>query len=257
MNVVVFLETKFWIWAIIFFRIIGLSVSAPIIGSRAIPFYLRLFSSLFISWITLPLVNLTMPDLPVFYLFTIMLINFFLGILIGLISYIPIAAIQFAGQFFAFQMGFAMAGIFDPISGEESPIIGQLSFLIGVFAFLSFKMHVLLFQVIINSFHTIPLIFSMDVKFFPEIISTFGKIFEIGAQLAIPMSAFMLSVNISLGIVSRMIPQINVFIVGLPINILIGSLILLSIIGVWTEIFSINMSEIIKWINSIMTLILK
>ncbi|KLO24928.1 MULTISPECIES: flagellar biosynthetic protein FliR [unclassified Marinitoga] len=257
MDIVVFLETKFWVWAIIFFRIIGLSVSAPIIGSRAIPFYLRLFSSLFISWITLPLISLTIPDMSLIYLFTIMLINFFLGILIGLISYIPIAAIQFAGQFFAFQMGFAMAGIFDPISGEESPIIGQLSFLIGVFAFLSFKMHVLLFQVIINSFQVIPLIFSMDVKFFPEIISTFGKIFEIGAQLAIPMSAFMLSVNISLGIVSRMIPQINVFIVGLPINILIGSLILLSIIGVWTEIFSINMSEIIKWINSIMTLILK
>ncbi len=135
MDVVVFLETKFWVWAIIFSRITGLTISAPVIGSRTIPFYLRLFSSLFISWITLPLVNLTIPDLPVFYLITIMLINFLLGILIGLISYIPIAAIQFAGQFFAFQMGFAMAGIFDPISGEESPIIGQLSFLIGIFAF--------------------------------------------------------------------------------------------------------------------------
>ncbi|SHE88654.1 flagellar biosynthetic protein FliR [Marinitoga hydrogenitolerans DSM 16785] len=257
MDIVTFLETRFWVWAIIFFRILGLSISAPIIGSGIIPFYLRVFSSVFISWITLPLITLTIPDLPTFYLITIMLINFFLGILIGLVSYLPIAALQFAGQFFAFQMGFALAGIFDPISGEESPIIGQLAFLIGIFAFLSFKMHIVLFQTIINSFYSIPLVFSINIKFFPEIISTFGKIFEIGAQLALPMSAFMLSVNISLGIVSRMIPQINVFIVGLPLNILVGTLILLSIIGVWVEIFSINISEIIKWINSLITLISK
>lgn len=255
MDVILFLETKFWVWAFIFLRIAGLTVSAPIIGSRSIPRSLKIFFSVFISWISLPLVNLTIPDLPVFYLITLMILNFLLGVLIGLISYIPVAAIQFAGQFFAFQMGFAMAGVFDPISGEESPVIGQLSFLIGIFAFLSMKLHIMLFQVIINSFDTIPLIFSFKMQFFPEILSTFGKIFEIGAQLAIPMSAFMLSVNVSLGIVSRMIPQINVFIVGLPLNILVGTLILLSIIGVWVEIFHINMTEIIKWINSLLNLI--
>lgn len=257
MDVTTFLETRFWVWAIIFFRVLGLSVSAPIIGSRTIPLYLRIFSTVFISWISLPLVNLSIPDLHLFYLFTLMVLNFFLGILIGLVSYIPVAAIQFAGQFFAFQMGFAMAGIFDPISGEESPIIGQLSFLLGLFAFLSFKMHIRLFQIIIDSFHSVPLIFSINVNFFPELISVFGKVFEIGIQLAIPMSAFMLFINISLGIVSRMIPQINVFIVGLPLNILAGTVILLTIIGVWVEIFSINMMEIIKWINSIIGLIIK
>ncbi|MBM7559046.1 flagellar biosynthetic protein FliR [Marinitoga litoralis] len=255
MDVILFLETKFWVWAFIFFRIAGLTVSAPIIGSRSIPRSLKILFSVFISWISLPLVNLSIPDLPVFYLITLMILNFLLGVLIGLISYIPVAAIQFAGQFFAFQMGFAMAGVFDPISGEESPVIGQLSFLIGIFVFLSMKLHIMLFQVIINSFDTIPLIFSFKMQFFPEILSTFGKIFEIGAQLAIPMSAFMLSVNVSLGIVSRMIPQINVFIVGLPLNILVGTLILLSIIGVWVEIFHINMMEIIKWINSLLNLI--
>ncbi|KAF2956480.1 flagellar biosynthetic protein FliR [Marinitoga sp. 38H-ov] len=255
MDVILFLETKFWVWSLIFFRIAGLTVSAPIIGSRSIPRSLKVFFSIFISWISLPLINLTIPDLPIFYLIILMILNFFLGILIGLISYIPVAAIQFAGQFFAFQMGFAMAGIFDPISGEESPIIGQLSFLIGIFAFLTMKLHILLFQVIINSFNSIPLIFSFKIQFFPEIVSTFGKIFEIGAQLAIPMSAFMLAVNISLGIISRMIPQINVFIVGLPLNILVGTLILLTIIGVWVEIFHINMLEIIKWINSLLSLI--
>ncbi|OQY10251.1 MAG: flagellar biosynthetic protein FliR [Marinitoga sp. 4572_148] len=257
MDIVVFLETKFWVWAIIFFRIVGLTVSAPVIGSRTIPTTLKIFFALFISWITLPLVNLNVPDLPIFYLITILIINFLLGVLIGLIAYIPIAAIQFAGQFFAFQMGFAMAGIFDPISGEESPIIGQLAFLIGIFAFLSFKMHIILFQIIMNSFQTIPIIFSLNMKFFPEIISMFGKVFEVGAQLAIPMSAFMLAVNVSLGIVSRMIPQINVFIVGIPLNILVGILILLSIIGVWVEILNLNLVEIIKWINSLLNLILK
>ncbi|AEX85155.1 hypothetical protein XO10_03635 [Marinitoga sp. 1135] len=257
MDVVTFLETRFWVWAIIFFRIAGMTISAPVIGSRTIPAKLKVFSALFLSWITLPLVNETITDLPVFYLITILLINMLLGILIGLISYIPIAALQFAGQFFAFQMGFAMAGIFDPISGEESPIIGQLSFLIGIFAFLSFKMHIVLFQTIINSFSNIPLVFSINTHFFPEIISMFGKVFEIGLQLSIPMSAFMLFVNLSLGIVSRMIPQVNVFIVGIPLNIIVGTILLITIIDVWVEIFNNNMVEIVKWINSLMNMILK
>src|SRR5690625_5240541 len=152
------------------------------------------------------------------------------GLLIGLIAYIILSAVQIAGGFIDFQMGFAIANVVDPQTGAQSPLIGQYFYIIALLFLLSVNGHHLLIDGIYFSYDFIPMhewISMQDGSIPRYVIEMFNKMFLIAFQMAIPLVGCLFLVDVSLGIIARTVPQLNVFVVGLPIKIFVSFAVLL------------------------------
>lgn len=121
--------------------------------------------------------------------------------------------------------------------------------------FFIIKGPLVLYTLIIDSFHKIPVIFNLNVESYAIFSQKLFDVFIIGLKFSMPIIAFMILLKVALGIVSRLIPQVNVFMVGLPIEILIGFLLLLGVIMIWGENFSALFFQLIEWIKKSMVLL--
>src|SRR5699024_531370 len=137
----------------------------------------------------------------------------FIGLLIGLISYIILSAVQIAGGFIDFQMGFAVANVIDPQTGAQSPLIGQYFYIFALLFLLSVNGHHLLIDGMIKSFQVISLDQIVPLRELPLgsfIINHFNQMFIIAFQMAIPLVGCLFLVDVALGIIARAVPQLNV-----------------------------------------------
>ncbi|MFC4617358.1 flagellar biosynthetic protein FliR [Camelliibacillus cellulosilyticus] len=152
------------------------------------------------------------------------------GLAIGFVGALLLYALQVAGAFIDLQMGFAMANLIDPGSGMQTPITGQFFYIIMVVFFFSVDAHHMFLNGIYYSFQLIPLsqltVPMTDGQTVHMIIELFVKMFAIALQMALPIVACLFLVDVAVGLVARTVPQINVFVVGLPLKIGVGLLIL-------------------------------
>jgi flagellar biosynthetic protein FliR len=155
---------------------------------------------------------------------------------IGVIAYIIMAAIQIAGGFIDFQMGFAIANVIDPQTGAQSPLMGQLFNSLAILLLLALNGHHLLLDGIFYSYQFIPVdqlwpAFG-DERLVEFVIKTFAASFAIAFQMSIPIVATLFLVDLALGITARTVPQLNIFVVGFPIKIGVSFIILFIMMGV-------------------------
>lgn len=249
-----FLETKFLVWLLIISRISGLFILMPFFSGDFIPNNLKIMIILFISWLVLPIAPTVLPlDTNLFMVVVMSLINFIIGFLIGAIVFVLFSSIQFLGEVFGLQLGFAVATLFDPQISEETNIIGQLLYMLGIYVFVAIKGPHLILGTIIGSFQTIPVnFFRLNNMVFYDIVKLGGRIFRIGMELGIPLIAFMIIVTFIIGILSRLMPQMNLFMVGLPLKVLVGILMLLGLLPVIAEVVSGLSTEIIKEVEKVL-----
>lgn len=250
-----FLETKFLVWLVSISRISGLFILMPFFSGNFIPNNLKIMIILFISWLVLPTVPTTLPlDTNLLLIVIMSLINFIIGFLIGAIVFIIFSSIQFLGEIFGLQLGFAVATLFDPQISEETNIIGQLLYMLGIYVFVAIKGPHLILNAIIGSFQTIPVnFFRLNNLIFYDIVKLGGRIFRTGMEIGIPLIAFMVIVTFMIGILSRLMPQMNLFMIGLPLKVLVGVLMLLGLLPVIAEVVSRLSPEIIKEVEKVLT----
>jgi len=199
------------------------------------------------------------PDIPEnFYLFVLNLVNeFLIGVTIGLFVNIIFSAFQLAAQFFSFQMGLGISEVLDPLSEIQSPVIGQLYNLYATLIFIAMNGLSHLVTIIYRSFDLVGWISisSRLDNLFVHIKTLFAEYFMIALQIAIPLMVTLLLVNVVLGIISKFAPRINVFSIGLDIDVLVGFLLLIMYLPFLTsltqKIFSNLLENIMQWINII------
>ena len=212
------------IFLLIFTRISSIFLTAPIIASRNIPYITKIGLAFVITVLLFPIINKEI-DLPADILsYLIIILNqVVVGIIIGFTAYMIFIAIQLAGQIIDLQMGFGIVNIIDPLSNMQVSIIGQFQFVLGILIFLVINGHHYLFQAISDSFSIVPLksigITQVTVD---KLIDIFYGMFIIAFKIAGPATIALLLTNVTLGFIARTVPQMNVFIVGLPLNILVG-----------------------------------
>lgn len=218
-----------------------------------VPVTIKAMAVLVLSFITLPLVPDMIPlDLPVYVIFVMEVMNFTFGLAAGMVASVLFYGLQFAGDAYGYQLGLASASIFDPQSEVENVIMGQLVYFIGLFIFVSIKGPIFLLGAIQNSFQSIPpLIVSMDGSFNLRFSEILGKTLEFGIQIGIPMIVFMMLVTFVLGIMSKLLPQLNVFVVGMPLKMLVGMLILIGLLPVWADMIFHFTKELVPWLEEI------
>ena len=226
--------TYFPVFLLVLVRVTAFFVTLPLFSYRNIPTTHKIGVSFFLSWLIF--YTLDKPSIVIdgFY-FMLIIKEILVGLLIGFIAYVILSAIQIAGGFIDFQMGFAIANVIDPQTGAQSPLIGQYLYTFALLLFLSVNGHYLLLDGVFNSYQLIPLeqpwIPFQNEKMLELIITTFNSMFVIAFQMAIPVVGSLFLVDVALGIVARTVPQLNVFVVGLPLKIAVGFIIIILVMG--------------------------
>lgn len=222
---------------LVLLRVSAIVVTIPIISEKSVPARLKAGLSILIALIIFPLVLPKIPPSqndPVLILMFRMAGEIFIGLLIGFAARMIFAGIQMAGDMIGFQMGLSIANIIDPMTSEQVSIITELQYLIAMLVFLAVDAHHIFFAAIIQSYSVVePLSFHLSGPLMQLILNISKEMFVIGLKIAAPIMAVMLFTNVGLGIVARTVPQINIFIVGMPLQIAIG----LVFLGITAPLF--------------------
>lgn len=216
---------------LIFVRMTGLFIVAPIFGRRNIPSYLKIGFSFFTAVILANTIQLPSPETfdSMLQLALIIAKEFIVGITIGFIAYLAFTAIYVAGEIIDMQIGFGVVNVMDPISNIQVPITSNVYFILSMLVYIAVNGHHALIKALFDSYTVVPLgmaVFSAPAAA-ENLMGIFGSIFAIGFKIAAPVIAAILITDIALGTISRMVPQLNVFVIGMPLKILVGIVILM------------------------------
>lgn len=210
-------------------RISAFFVTMPIFSYRTLPAQHRIAFSFLLTWMMVYTVDVQPFVIDGAYILLVIK-EVMVGLLLGFVAYMIISAVQVAGGFIDFQMGFAIANVIDPQTGVQSPLIGQYLYTFALLLLLSLNGHHLILDGIFYSYQFIPLDSAM-IQFAQEplvemVIKSFNAVFIIALQLSMPVVATLFLVDVALGIVARTVPQFNIFVVGFPIKIAVSFIVL-------------------------------
>ncbi|MDJ0782895.1 MAG: flagellar biosynthetic protein FliR [Desulfosarcinaceae bacterium] len=218
-------------YLVIFLRVSAILFVAPVFDSRTIPILFKVGLAISISLLLYPVVQLdsaTAFDNLFRFVFWVGA-EIALGVVIGMSVKMFFAGIQLAGQFAGFQMGLAIANVMDPASSAQMPILAQFKNLFAMLVFLATNAHHWFFRALVESFRIVPP-FQIAVQddLFTAVMAMAANIFVIAIKIGAPVIAAMLITSVAFGMLARTVPQMNVFIVAMPVKIVLG-LIFLSI----------------------------
>lgn len=146
-----------------------------------------------------------------------------IGAALGLVMQFAFAAVRLAGEVIGMQMGLSFATFFDPSGGPSMPVLARLLNLLAMLLFLSFDGHLWLISLLVDSFHTLPIQTQpLNGNGFLVLTQVGSLIFVNGLMLALPMICLLLTLNMTLGLLNRMTPQLSVFVIGFPVTMTIG-----------------------------------
>jgi flagellar biosynthetic protein FliR len=147
----------------------------------------------------------------------------FVGLILGGVAALIFYGVEYAGELAGMQMGFAIAGILDPQTGHQVSIVSKFQGALAILLFLAVNGHYFVLKALLDSLAVLP-VGSMAVNLGASMsfVTLAGKVFVIALQIAAPATILLLLVNVGLGVIARMVPQMNVFIVGFPLMITVG-----------------------------------
>jgi flagellar biosynthetic protein FliR len=216
---------------LILVRISGMIFMVPIFNDKSIPVILKVGISLLLVFLLFPLLR-HQGHPPLFaggLLMALLVIvrELAIGITVGFMAAMLLASVQTAGQLMGFQMGFSIVNVIDPVSSVQVSIIAQLQYLVALLLFLSMGAHRWFIKAMNESFQLIPLGgFSLSNDFLQLLIHYSANLFVIAIKLSAPLMVALLLCNVILGVLARTVPQMNIFIVGYPLQIGLGLLVL-------------------------------
>ena len=219
---------EIYLFLLVLIRVGTILFVIPFFESRNIPFLVKAGLAISVSWLMMPQVRSIPPDLastPLFILLLGILSEIGIGLIIGLMVQLIFVGIQLAGQMAGYQMGLALANVVDPASSMQIPMLAQFLNLFALLLFVSFDIHHYFIRALVSGFETIPFWqarFEGDLLQF--IVEIAGKAFVIAVQIGAPIITALLLTSVALGLVARTVPQMQIFVVAMPVKIIIGLL---------------------------------
>lgn len=209
-------------------RVTGMLSIMAGFGARNVPVRIKTaFVVMFTVMIMPVLPPVPQPVLMSGDMFLQILLQLLIGFALGFISLIFVTTFVLAGQLLATQTGLGFASMVDPASGISVPAIGQFYLILATLLFWAFDCHLIMFQMLVYSFETLPINGSWwDVTHYRTVVEFAGWMFATALAIALAPIVSMLVVNLSFGIMTRAAPQLNIFAIGFPITMLSGLIIL-------------------------------
>jgi len=216
---------QFHIFLLVLLRVSALLMVAPIFGHRTWLARAKVGLAFTVSIILFPIVADQPLDVPVGILpYALMMIReVLMGVVMGFVVLLLFVAIQFAGQVAGLQMGFGIVNVIDPQSSNQLSIMGQFLNILAILLLLSLNGHHTILTGLVTSFETIPLGgVVLKAGLMQKMIAITAEVFIIGVKIAAPIMTALFLVTAAMGVLARTVPQMNVFMVGFPVQISVG-----------------------------------
>ena len=220
-----FLVGSVFTFMLVFVRIGTAMMILPGIGDSFTPGQIRLYIALGISVVLTPFLSQYIPaEIPsTTMLLTLISMEFLIGLFFGTIARIFMTALDTAGMVVSLSTGLANAQLFNPIMAGQGSLMGAFLSVTGVVLLFAANLHHMLIYGLVESYVGFPIGEIPDVGSMAELISkAVASSFLIGVQIGTPFLVVALLVYIGMGVLTRLMPQIQVFILALPLQILLG-----------------------------------
>ncbi|MFT4603398.1 MAG: flagellar biosynthetic protein FliR [Rhodothermales bacterium] len=209
---------------LIFVRVAGMMSAAPFFGHKSIPVKLRLLLAILLSWVVVGFVTPPPAHLIARPLGLVVAIGteMLTGIAIGFAAQFLFWGVQYASDVLGFQMGLAMAQVFDPTTNSNTNPLGRLLMMAFLMIFIALDGQHVLLEGLVYSFDAVPLAGGNITATGPQLLKMAGGLFTTGLRLASPFMVTFFLVESAMGIFARVVPQADIFSLGMPIKLLIG-----------------------------------
>jgi flagellar biosynthesis protein FliR len=217
--------TSWWTFLFVLVRITSFFLTVPIFSGRQIPATYKIGFSVMLSLLCVGIVDQPMQSTTQGTLVLLLLKEVMVGVALGLVASILFYSVQLAGSLIDFQVGMAMASLFDPTSGTNTQLTGSFKNILAILVLLSTNGHHLLIQGILASFDWIgfqsfvPAI--LDGRLSTFLLDCIQQMFMIGLMMALPIMGTLFIVDVASGIMAKTVPQMNIFAVFVPAKFLI------------------------------------
>ncbi len=205
------------------FRIAALLMTMPVIGTQLVPVRVRLYLALAIAIVLVPTLP-PMPQVDAINLRSLLLVGeqVLVGALLGFVLQLFFHAFVVAGQIISMQMGLGFASMVDPTNGVSVPVLGQFYLMLVTLLFLAMNGHLVVFEVLAESFVTLPVGGGLLTSQYWEVAGKLGWVMGAGLLLSLPAITALLVVNLAFGVMTRAAPQLNIFSIGFPLTLALG-----------------------------------
>ena len=208
------------------FRIAAVLMVMPIIGPQLVPQRVRLYLALAITLVLIPVLP-PMPHVDALSLQSILLIaeQIIIGAMLGFSLQLFFHIFVFAGQLVSMQMGLGFASMMDPATGVSVPVLGQFLLMLVTLLFLAMNGHLVVFEVLAESFVTLPVGQTLEVGHYAILAGRLSWVIGAALLLVLPAISALLVINIAFGVMTRAAPQLNIFTIGFPLTLVMGLII--------------------------------
>ncbi|KUO70105.1 MAG: flagellar biosynthetic protein FliR [Desulfosporosinus sp. BRH_c37] len=246
------LQWNLSLFLLILSRWAGMIMLAPVFGARGVPGFVRLGLAASITVIVYPMISAAKPSIPIELLpyIAVVIKEVLVGLVIGFVIYTMTSILQGAGQLIDFQMGFTMGAAIDPVYGIQSPMMGNFQMVLATMLLLATNSHHYLIAAMLKSYAYIPINPSNPPGNFSFYAQLMANVFALAIQLAMPVFGALLVSDVGVGLLSRTVPQLNIFSIVFPVKIIFGFIILFLAIPFFGEsimhLFNTNMAWILE-----------
>lgn len=233
----------------VFLRLSAFFIAVNVIFPSGTPKTFKLSFTLVLSVMVSTLVDVDVVANNMVELIRYSIIETLTGLILGYMVMLCFNILKFVGSLMDFQVGLSMASMYDINTQTNSTLIDRLMYWLGVVVFFTINGHHTLIIGMVESFHYIAIGDTVVLSNIGYVIETFTKLFSIGFKIALPFILTLLLTELLMGLVSRSVPSFNVMMVGMPIKMLVGIILLIVIMpSILNEIVKImnSMSEILR-----------
>lgn len=241
-------------------RVAGIFAALPVFGGRTIPLRIKAITVFMITLVCFPTLQVALPQVPsdVFTLALLLFGEVMIGLTLAFITQIVFAAVEFSGQILGMQMGLTISSVIDPSHGTQTQIMSVVQTLFATLMFLSLNIHHLFIRAIMDSFRVIPLGgWRLSGELVNFIVMRTADIFIIGIRLAAPVMVALLLATVALGIMARAFPQMNIFMISMPLNVGLGLIILGMTLSIFFHVLEVSFGNLNGQIDALFRLMAK
>ncbi len=214
---------------LLFVRVLAVFSVAPVFGSRNVPTTLKAGLSAILAMLLFVVQGppaVAMPDLLTFFAYVAQ--ELLVGLILGYVGVVLFGAIQLAGQILDTQIGFGMVNVFDPQTQTPIPLIGNFYYLLALLMYLGTNGHHMMISALVESIRLVPIGSAVDWSFAHDVVNLFVQAFAIGIRISAPALAALILTDAALAVLSRTVPQLQVFFLGAPLKIAVGTMVILT-----------------------------
>ena len=234
--------------ALVFARIGTMIMLVPALGERIVLRQGRLLLALFLTLLLVPIVPLgEIPRGSASGLVPIFFSEMAIGVIFGMALRIVATGLEFAGHLIVQSLGLTFAETFDPMQGGQSSVLVQGLVLMGIATLMALDMHHVLIAAMVESYTVFPpLGWSMSEGLAQWVLLAFAKMGAVALGLAAPFVILSLIVNSALGVLSRAMPQLQIYFIGIPLVIFAGMALLAALAATMMTLHSDGLRQFLR-----------